>query len=484
MEVRKGKITTFVIQIKNMKLGTYNFSNTKILIIWGDLEGQYVERFEYGNNPLANNIGKIETIFNQSGMTVFEEYDFKGNTIVKTNLFCEKYQNLIDWNQHQRIQIDFRSNYEYDALNRPVAIFNHYTGGETQYTYDKGGKLQTVTHNGHPHIENITYNARGQRKNIYYGNNSKTRYNYNPLNFRLERLLTTRHQGQDFLQDLNYEYDAVGNIVYIRDDAQQEFYFDNSIIQPENHYQYDALYRLIEATGRECLAFCWIPTEEDFPNDFPVPSDPSAMSNYHRYYTYDALGNILTEENHVGGNSWNRDFVYIEGTNQLWYNQIGSSAYYTGYDPHGNMVGMPHLNYMHWDYDDNLSAASNYTFYSYYSYDEQGNRTRKVVEKGHIREERYYLDGYEIFRIYESGQLTLERHSTNLVDDEKVFARIDEGGQEGLVTRYQYDNHLGSACLELDENAEIISYEEYHPFGTTSYRSGRDKTEVSLKRYK
>lgn len=43
---------------------------------------------------------------------------------------------------------------------------------------------------------------------------------------------------------------------------------------------------------------------------------------------------------------------------------------------------------------------------------------------------------------------------------------------------------LGSSSLELDQNAAIISYEEYHPFGTTSYRSGRTETEVSLKRYK
>jgi RHS repeat-associated protein len=50
--------------------------------------------------------------------------------------------------------------------------------------------------------------------------------------------------------------------------------------------------------------------------------------------------------------------------------------------------------------------------------------------------------------------------------------------------RYQYDNHLGSACLELDDTGQIISYEEYHPFGTTSYRSGRNETEVSLKCYK
>uniref|UniRef100_UPI0013A595AE RHS repeat-associated core domain-containing protein n=1 Tax=Reichenbachiella versicolor TaxID=1821036 RepID=UPI0013A595AE len=30
----------------------------------------------------------------------------------------------------------------------------------------------------------------------------------------------------------------------------------------------------------------------------------------------------------------------------------------------------------------------------------------------------------------------------------------------------------------------IISYEEYHPFGTTSYRAGRNETETSLKRYR
>ncbi|NOQ26263.1 MAG: hypothetical protein GQ564_12940 [Bacteroidales bacterium] len=52
------------------------------------------------------------------------------------------------------------------------------------------------------------------------------------------------------------------------------------------------------------------------------------------------------------------------------------------------------------------------------------------------------------------------------------------------VIRYQYSNHLGSASLELDDLAEIISYEEYHPFGTTSYRSGRTETETSQKRYK
>ena len=50
--------------------------------------------------------------------------------------------------------------------------------------------------------------------------------------------------------------------------------------------------------------------------------------------------------------------------------------------------------------------------------------------------------------------------------------------------RYQYGNHLGSACLELDDEAGIISYEEYHPYGTSAYRVMKSGIEASAKRYR
>jgi len=160
-------------------------------------------------------------------------------------------------------------------------------------------------------------------------------------------------------------------------------------------------------------------------------------------------------------------------------------------DAHGNTLTMPHLTSMVWDYLDQLHSAANGTFTSYYNYDAEGKRSRKVVIKNNIREERYYIGDYEVYRKYINNVIDTERTTLNINDDEKRFAIIDtltvSGGQTitPVVTiRYQYDNHLGSACLELDENASIISYEEYHPFGTTSYRSGRTQTEVSLKRYK
>jgi RHS repeat-associated protein len=50
--------------------------------------------------------------------------------------------------------------------------------------------------------------------------------------------------------------------------------------------------------------------------------------------------------------------------------------------------------------------------------------------------------------------------------------------------RFQLSNHLGSASLEVSEAAAVISYEEYHPFGTTAYRSSNGDVEVSAKRYR
>jgi RHS repeat-associated protein len=42
----------------------------------------------------------------------------------------------------------------------------------------------------------------------------------------------------------------------------------------------------------------------------------------------------------------------------------------------------------------------------------------------------------------------------------------------------------GNLLFELVNAADVISYEEYYPFGNTSYQAGRSAAEVSLKRYR
>jgi RHS repeat-associated protein len=134
---------------------------------------------------------------------------------------------------------------------------------------------------------------------------------------------------------------------------------------------------------------------------------------------------------------------------------------------------------------------------TYYMYDATGQRVRKTTERqnGTVKNERIYLGGFEIYREYNGSgtSITLERQTLHVMDDKRRVTlvetkTIDNGAPPNSlpssVTRYQYDNHLGSACLELDEAAAVISYEEYYPYGGTSYQAGRSAAEVSLKRYR
>ena len=60
---------------------------------------------------------------------------------------------------------------------------------------------------------------------------------------------------------------------------------------------------------------------------------------------------------------------------------------------------------------------------------------------------------------------------------------VDNDPAPRQLIRYQLSNHLGSASVELDEQAQIISYEEYTPYGSSSYQAGRSQIETP-KRYR
>ena len=52
------------------------------------------------------------------------------------------------------------------------------------------------------------------------------------------------------------------------------------------------------------------------------------------------------------------------------------------------------------------------------------------------------------------------------------------------LIRYIHPNHQGSCTLETDDGGKIISYEEYHPFGTTSYQATNSAIKAAAKRYR
>ncbi|HJW31513.1 MAG TPA: RHS repeat-associated core domain-containing protein, partial [Saprospiraceae bacterium] len=129
---------------------------------------------------------------------------------------------------------------------------------------------------------------------------------------------------------------------------------------------------------------------------------------------------------------------------------------------------------------------------AYYVYDSSGQRNRKVIERlDGSKEERIYLGGFELFRKKDnSSNITEETETFHVMDDSRRIAMVEtktiKNGvsfSEQLV-RYQYGNHLGSSSLELDDKAMIISYEEYHPYGTTSYQAKSAAINAAAKRYR
>ena len=117
----------------------------------------------------------------------------------------------------------------------------------------------------------------------------------------------------------------------------------------------------------------------------------SRMQNYTQMFSYDELGNLQTMQSQ---GRWSRSYIYDNVTNRLLRHE-GTTNVYT-YDAHGNMTSMPLLSSMTWNSSDMLRSTTNGTFTSYYSYNAAGDRVRKVVEKGNIREERLYLGNYEV----------------------------------------------------------------------------------------
>ncbi len=359
-----------------------------------------VGRSVYGDtlpNPEATNLrGKVVRVFDQAGVVTTDEYDFKGNLLRGQRQLALAYKTTLDWSVAVPLAMEvYTSRTRYDALNRPTELTAP-DNSVIRPSYNEGSLLERVEANlrgaavATAFVTDIDYDAKGQRRLIAYGNGVRTTYEYDPLTFRLVDLLT-RRDAVAFpndcpqpppagwpgcqVQNLHYTYDPVGNITHIRDEAQQARYFLNKRVEPSADYTYDAIYRLIEATGREHLGQVGgtpIPhSYNDSPRaGLPHPGDGNAMGTYLERYVYDAVGNFLTVQ-HRGSDpvnpGWTRAYVYNETSliepakqsNRLTSTTIGATTetYSTvgdGYDAHGNMRRMPQLHIMQWDFKDQL----------------------------------------------------------------------------------------------------------------------------------
>jgi RHS repeat-associated protein len=554
------------------------------------------ERTLYGElHPEAqalNMRGHVYQLYDGAGILTSEAYDFKGNLSRSQRAVASNYKTEVDWSDVDPfLQVPpgetldlpaveaaarplleseiLESSTVYDALNRTIQQVtpHHVTTHDNpvlpnviQPVYNEAsllnsidvwlrrdtrpeGLLNPATAEQHP-VTNTDYNAKGQRTRIAYGNDVVTDYTYDRETFRLVHLLTKQnlsnfpgdHPRDEWpgchVQNLRYTYDPAGNITHIRDDAQQTIFFRNRRVEPSAEYTYDALYRLVRATGREHLGQNpssglnppVMPNHTDAPRvRLDHPGDGQAMGNYAEWYEYDGAGNILAMRHQADSGGWARCYQYANDSNRLLSTggrndpHVSCPTPYDGrpvyrepytYDAHGNMTSLPHLPMMAWDFKDQLQASTGQVRddggtpeTTYYTYDATGKRVRKVTdaqaspgETPSRIKERIYLGDFEIFRAYDVDGTTieLERETLHVMDDQQRITLVETKTRDDReiiddttpLIRYQLINHLGSSSVELAEDADVISYEEYYPYGSTSYKAVRSDVQADVKRYR
>lgn len=477
----------------------------------------------------VNNLrGQVWKTMYQAGVLIQSQFDFKENLLETTRTLTAEYKKMVDWSTSVILQDEsFTSTATFDAVNRTVST----TAPDKSITYRFYNETQRLDRtfinitgesppgsdptSWSPMITATQYNAKGQVTSIMYGNGSLITRTYDPNLFRLQNIITVLPNNVGTVQNLQYIYDPFGNVTSITDAAQQAIFFRNNRVGPGSEYTYDPLYRLASATGREHLGqtngrpsapSCYGPS--GFTPRLDSPGDGNAVGGYLENYSYDAAGNILSL-NHIGSDpknpGWTRLYVYNEPSllepskrsDRLSATMVGSSTDNYGYEGSagltGNMTRMPHLS-LQWGYKDQLQATSKQVVtnggvpeITYYIYGSKGQRVRKVTESQSggagsavpFRvKERIYVQDSEYFRRYSpaDGSISLERVTLHATSETGRIARIErrtlgtDQSPERLV-RFQLTNLVGSASIEIDDQGRIISYVEYFPFGSTSYKA-------------
>jgi RHS repeat-associated protein len=305
-------------------------------------------------------------------------------------------------------------NYEYDALGRRTSMT---VGGQptVTYGYDANSHLIGITRGTLSF--GLIYDAAGRRTKLTLPSGAYADYIYDPAS-RLTDLIH-KASGGAIIDSFAYTYDGVGNRL------------TRQTPSDSTTYQYDALYRLLQA-------------------------DSSVTETY----TYDPVGNRLSS--HISP-------TYTYNTaNRL----LSDDTYSYEYDGNGNLISKTERNKATtYTYDARerlikVTEPDGKTYYDF-KYDALGRRIEKAVnvkvKKDWITTHyRYLYDGLDIVQdLDDTGTVTANYVRTLNIDE--PLARIEADG----TVRYYHADALGSVTALTDSSGAVQTRYNYESFGKT-----------------
>ena len=310
-----------------------------------NINGVTIPTVSYVYDQATNGIGRVSSITSTGGVKDYG-YDILGRVLSDTKTIDGTVFIL-------QKQYDRQGNVESLTYPDGTAVTNG---------YESSGSLQSVSVDGQAVVTNVDYAPTGLNSSITFSNGITTTDTFDPNQlYRLTKRVSQNTAG-DKLQDIDYSYDAVGNILTIQDNSQTN-------AAKTSTYLYDDLYRLTNAT---------------------ITNSANAQ-DYTRTWSYDITGNMLTHsENGVYVYAGN-DGVTANGTNSHPHavTSVGSTNY--AYDDNGNLLSNGTWTHT-WDAKDRLTSSTDGTTTVQYSYDEAKDRlTKHNTSTG---KKTYYIDRY------------------------------------------------------------------------------------------
>lgn len=476
--------------------------------------------------------GHVFEVADQSGIRRNTLYDFKGNCLSTSLYLALEYRTTLDWRQQIAVEEEpHTSSFEFDAINRAKTDTDA-AGNVVIRTFDTIGHLKTLYSSKvkdrastAPHITKAMYAADGQPLRIDYGNSSCSVYTYDENTRLLTHQRTWRGDGT-VLEDLSWVYDCTGRVSSVEDAAHQTQFFRNEMVAPRRNYWYDDFGRLIRASGREKIetggntsrSLRQVLSSSPLLRESLPFGQASEVCGYVEMYSYDDADNILSVQHQSSDASiagWTRTYEYKEPSrlepsvtnNRLSRTRIGGFTEEYGYDGDAGQVGcmtsMPGFSRLGWDCNNKMRCSARQKVNdgepetTWYVYDDSGRRVRKVVDRettGTLDasqprrlKETLFLDALEIHHTYGGDGRTKKtttntslisgilsnRTQTSVSIEELVLTTEKSRLSPTTLSRY----HM-SASLETDDRGQVVSYEEYNPFGVSMLLACRSDVEA------
>jgi len=448
---------------------------------------QIVERFDYAQSEMqyaANNqCGQLVRHDDPAGTLHINAFALTGGVTRQTRHFLSSLDSP-DWpaailarDELLESADGFTTHIGYNAAGQ-VLSHTDALANVQQSAHTPDGQLKSVRLlcAGASHVKTLVaaihYNAWGQVESELAGNGVVSGTRHDPENGQL-LALESGIPGHPALQAFAYRYDPTGNLLSIEDRTLSSQYFKNQRIDPVNHYRYDSLYQLIEASGWEASAAAY---------GSAGPPDRAQRSNYRQHYRYDAGGNLL-ELRHLGAQNYTRTFQVAPHSNRTLPVENSSIAdnFDSAFDANGNLAQLQPGQLLSWNLRNQLSLVNPVSREAApddserYIYDASGSRLRKVrhnqASGRSLQAEVRYLPGLELRSNSATGErlqviiCAAGRGSVHMLHWEQGLP----AGIDNNQLRYNLADHLGSATLELDEQGSLLSKEVYYPFGATAW---------------